>query len=127
MKQESLKEKRERERKEWIKNNFGNEDSFLEQVFEFRKEKPRIIRSKLQIPSNLWGSDKPIREFRRDAVKYKTKQRLKKNPNVTLNGLWDQWKLWKIQNWIKLSEMRPYSGYDVIYDEAKKELAEHSS
>ena len=123
MKRESVREKREQARRDWIKNNFGNVEVFLRKVFEFRNEKPIIIRSRLEIPLRLWREDRAIRRLREDAIKYMTKQELEKNPRVSSGDLWDKWELGKIPKWKKTRRVTIIRGYDDIFEEAKKELA----
>ena len=127
MKPGSIKEKREQERGDWIKNNFGSIEVFLRKVFEFRNEKPIIIRSRLEIPQQLWGEDRAIRQLREDAVKSMTKQELKKNPNLSSDDLWEKWELWEIPKWTKEERETKIRGYEDIFKEAKEELAKQKT
>lgn len=127
MNPESIKEKREQERGNWIKNSFGSIENFLKQVFELRNEKPLVIRSRLKIPRQLWVEDRAIRQLREDAVKYMTKQELKKNPNLSSDDLWDKWELGEIPKWTKKGRVTKIRGYEDIFKEAKKELVKQKT
>jgi hypothetical protein len=102
----------------WFPKLFGNLDALHKAMFEVRHEKPDIIMAKLEIPKFFWNQQEvPVRDIRRwrgEAIGRMTELRLEKDPDATLDELWDEWDLKEVPQWDK-------KDYEKIFENAKRE------
>ena len=110
---------------EWFPRIFGSLDAFYKAMFRVRHEPPDIIMAELEIPKFFWDqrhvgkprelTPREVRQWREDAIEHMTELRLEKNPDVTLDELWNEWKLERVPQWKK-------EDYEKIFENAKRKI-----